>query len=843
MATAPSTIITIAITGQTEFDIPFEYIARKFVRVTLVGQDRRVLTLNNDYRFVTKTRIALLANPPASYTFLELRRVTSATDRVVSFYDGSVLRANDLNVSQIQTIHIAEEARDSVAIDGLGISGDFQLDARGRRIVNLAPGIAGTDAVNLNQLVNTENSAGQAAQRAEQAARIAEDAAKLLTNLPFVTPEMLNAPMDGNADDAPFIQAAALQAQQRGVPLVLNGRYTVKSDITVTGGSINIQGTGQVDHYGSFGFKLQGTVGAEVALSAEITTFSVTDIPVVDASGFAKGDLAIIHSNIMCLSSDAGSMQLGVATASGAPSWFGEFVQINDVTGNTVTALTPLQFNQYRITARPNSGARTVSTLKKISPITGSISGDITFNRMGTGTAVEVRYGRDFTVKARFNANKLAGGSVNLVYSFACEAKESIFKLDPDVVIGFGSVNPNAPSYFSFNSVKCISSQACGADGCRFENGTQNFDVTYFEMPSSGCFLRNSTIIAARHNMGTSHAGSYANTFSGNTGVNCWRGIAARSREDAIIGNRLSGFRAFPDSPNTGGATYGMSLTEGFTIGAIMNGNIVSGFYRNFYINNSSSRGAGFDYNRVTISNNRSTYCNHHVDVANAIPSDKNIESGIVISANQFDSHKAEAIQLARYTRAAIIKNNVFLDSPSGDNYQIKTLGDCVGLEVTGNSFKDSNKTLWVQAITDTDLGDGSMASAQIQCAGNTIRGNSQSDSFVYANLRPSLGNNFQNDNKGYKYISIAARVVDYVLESESLTVVNIAPRQAVNLIDITGGTDGREITIAGSSANNPVTIKNNTRIQTRTNADLVISSITGMARFVFFAGKWRQVG
>ncbi|MGL4251497.1 MAG: phage tail fiber protein [Aeromonas sp.] len=148
---APSTIVTINLTGQTDFTIPFEYLARKFVVVTLLGIDRKVLTLNTDYRFVSKTVISLANPTPAGYSQLELRRVTSATERLVDFHDGSILRAYDLNLSQFQTLHVAEEARDLTA-DTIGVNDDGNLDARGRRIVSLADGINPTDAATVAQL-------------------------------------------------------------------------------------------------------------------------------------------------------------------------------------------------------------------------------------------------------------------------------------------------------------------------------------------------------------------------------------------------------------------------------------------------------------------------------------------------------------------------------------------------------------------------------------------------------------------------------------------------------------------------------------------------------------------
>lgn len=178
---APSTIVTIALTGQTEFNIPFEYLARKYVEVTLLGIDRLPLVLNTDFRFVTKTLISLTRPYTSEYTQIELRRVTSATERLVDFHDGSILRAYDLNLSQIQTLHVAEEARDLTA-DTIGVNDEGHLDARNRKIVNLAYAENGSDAIPLGQVIQWNDSAYNSMVRAEAARDTAEasrDAAHL----------------------------------------------------------------------------------------------------------------------------------------------------------------------------------------------------------------------------------------------------------------------------------------------------------------------------------------------------------------------------------------------------------------------------------------------------------------------------------------------------------------------------------------------------------------------------------------------------------------------------------------------------------------------------------------
>lgn len=171
MANVIKTVMTYPLNGQVDFAITFEYLARKFVQVTLIGKDRKVLTLNSDYRFSTKMQITTnkVWGTSDGYQYIEIRRFTSATERLVDFADGSILRAYDLNIAQIQTIHIAEEARDLTA-DTIGVNGDGDLDARGRRIVNVANPTHDLDALNLATVKQWDNSALNSANRARSEA-------------------------------------------------------------------------------------------------------------------------------------------------------------------------------------------------------------------------------------------------------------------------------------------------------------------------------------------------------------------------------------------------------------------------------------------------------------------------------------------------------------------------------------------------------------------------------------------------------------------------------------------------------------------------------------------------
>lgn len=146
-----NTIITYTGTGNTHtYAVPFDYLAKKFIRVTLGEAD--VLTGGNqtdsgaDYYFVDKTTI-YVKTAPASGQLITVRRYTSATDRVVSFKDASILKAKDLDSATIQTLHIAEEARD-VINDALIKDRDGNWDAKDKNIINVKDPVNPNDAVN-----------------------------------------------------------------------------------------------------------------------------------------------------------------------------------------------------------------------------------------------------------------------------------------------------------------------------------------------------------------------------------------------------------------------------------------------------------------------------------------------------------------------------------------------------------------------------------------------------------------------------------------------------------------------------------------------------------------------
>lgn len=145
-----STIIIYEGDGTTtDFTVPFDYLKKSFVTVrlgagtTLTGGDYG--DTGSDYYFLDKTTIRLKV-APASGESLTIRRYTSATERVVTFKDASILKATDLDTSQVQAFHIAEEGRD-ILEDSLSVNREGNWDAKGKRIINVGAAVSDGDAM------------------------------------------------------------------------------------------------------------------------------------------------------------------------------------------------------------------------------------------------------------------------------------------------------------------------------------------------------------------------------------------------------------------------------------------------------------------------------------------------------------------------------------------------------------------------------------------------------------------------------------------------------------------------------------------------------------------------
>jgi hypothetical protein len=156
------------------FTITFTYQSTAEISVTVDGVAETGLT------FPSSTTVQL-TSAPATDALVRVKRTTDLTARSVDFASGSVLTEEDLDNSNIQVFHAAQEAVDT-ATDAISLDDDNKWDAQSKVIKNVATPVANNDASNKAYVDNVAGSASAAAASASAAASSAAAAATSETN-------------------------------------------------------------------------------------------------------------------------------------------------------------------------------------------------------------------------------------------------------------------------------------------------------------------------------------------------------------------------------------------------------------------------------------------------------------------------------------------------------------------------------------------------------------------------------------------------------------------------------------------------------------------------------------
>lgn len=127
--------------SQRNYSFGFDYLNSTFIHVNLNGVE---LTQPRD--FTVSEHEIILVNPPPSGGSLLIYRVTPS-NRIVSWTDNSILKADNLNLSYIQLMHLAEEQMDNVRDETITRALDEAWDVKGSRIKRLGTPTDDMDAV------------------------------------------------------------------------------------------------------------------------------------------------------------------------------------------------------------------------------------------------------------------------------------------------------------------------------------------------------------------------------------------------------------------------------------------------------------------------------------------------------------------------------------------------------------------------------------------------------------------------------------------------------------------------------------------------------------------------
>ena len=122
----------------TSFNIPFQYLSRSHVTVTVDG----VIT---PFAWVSANQVSV-SPAPSKGAVVEIRRTTPRDKLLVDFVDGSVLTEGDLDTAALQAFFLAQEAFDLTGAT-LGLTSDGAFSAYNRRIANVAPPRDPNDAI------------------------------------------------------------------------------------------------------------------------------------------------------------------------------------------------------------------------------------------------------------------------------------------------------------------------------------------------------------------------------------------------------------------------------------------------------------------------------------------------------------------------------------------------------------------------------------------------------------------------------------------------------------------------------------------------------------------------
>jgi len=247
---------------QQSFAIPFPYLDKSHIEVR-VALDVTAYTWDDPGTI-------RIAPAPAPGAVVEARRITPRENRMVDFVDSSVLTETDLDLAQMQTFYIVQEAID-IAGGTLELLADGSYGAGGRRIKELGNPIEARDAVTkeyyeatflpqLQALLNQTTTARDGAVTARQGSEAARDAAIAARDLALQYRDTANshrqAAATSEANAATSAAAANTQAQNANSARALAQRWAAHPVNTDVDGA----GTRSALHYATFTAQAQQAV-------------------------------------------------------------------------------------------------------------------------------------------------------------------------------------------------------------------------------------------------------------------------------------------------------------------------------------------------------------------------------------------------------------------------------------------------------------------------------------------------------------------------------------------------------------------------------------------------------
>lgn len=145
---------------QTTYTFPFSYLRKKFVMVAILHSDASETELEYGVDYTVNNLSVSLATPAQVGEHIIIYRQTS-TDKIVTWNDGSILLARDMNTEDAQMLHLQEEQQDYIMAHAIStkVTSDKEVlwDALNHRVINVSDPKDPQDAVTKNYMESVQN--------------------------------------------------------------------------------------------------------------------------------------------------------------------------------------------------------------------------------------------------------------------------------------------------------------------------------------------------------------------------------------------------------------------------------------------------------------------------------------------------------------------------------------------------------------------------------------------------------------------------------------------------------------------------------------------------------------
>lgn len=144
---------------QTTYTFPFSYLRKKFVMVSILHSDASETALEYGVDYTVNDLSVSLTTPAQVGEHLIIYRQTS-TDGIITWNDGSILLARDMNTEDAQMLHLQEEQQDYITANAIStkVTSDKEVlwDALNHRISNVSDPKDPQDAVTKHYMENVQ---------------------------------------------------------------------------------------------------------------------------------------------------------------------------------------------------------------------------------------------------------------------------------------------------------------------------------------------------------------------------------------------------------------------------------------------------------------------------------------------------------------------------------------------------------------------------------------------------------------------------------------------------------------------------------------------------------------